>query len=347
MWSSALFEPGRMGEKTKLFLNESRMAHDRITNLLILTHPLLIGVWQFRETAKYFAHLAEPVAVKDAVLSYIQFPSRETAVKRLDFNESVTKISWDRQRDATGEMMFLVGCSIFENFTSHLQDLVSEKLNLRMRDRPIEKGLQFPTYTYDLTRSPPVRLEGTFEKDLTDALEFLQPRGFLASKLCPAFPMRDSRNMIEDLEMKLQTYLLFKKLRNTIAHGRFDETIPTQYKIVQEIVTHAHQGQPVKVSVSRSNQGRYYLSHHNVIGFIMLLLSMIRDIDFLYLISKLGEKDVVTRLSSTKDSKQFASSDRKKEVIRLRLSLSGVGVRDFAVDEETIKFFIAQGAWRP
>src|SRR4051794_12154094 len=100
-WKSALFAPGRMDEKTSLFLPESRMAHDRLTNLLILTYPLLIGVWQFRETAKHFALLADPVKVRDAVLSYIQFPYAETAVRRLDFTESVSNISWERQRDAT------------------------------------------------------------------------------------------------------------------------------------------------------------------------------------------------------------------------------------------------------
>jgi hypothetical protein len=73
---------------------------------------------------------------------------------------------------------------------------------------------------------------------------------------------------------------------------------------------------------------------------------MVRDIDFLYLICEAGEQEVIARLSAHGDSKQSATSDRRKELTRLKSCLGGIGVKDFPVDEQTISFFIAQRAWR-
>jgi hypothetical protein len=168
--------------------------------------------------------------------------------------------------------MFLVGCSIFENFTGHIQEHVFTNLHLAETGRPVEKGLQFPTYTYDLTQSPPVRISSRFSENLSKALAYMPRSAFISSKLCPTFPKRGSRDILDDLEMKLQTYLLFKKLRNTISHGSFDTSIPTQFEIVQTVVTAAHQGQPTKVTTSKSPSGEYYITHYNVIGFLMLLI---------------------------------------------------------------------------
>ncbi len=311
-WKSALFSPGRMEEKTVLFLSEARVAHDRLTNLLILAYPLLAGVWQFRETAKHFASLADPIKVRDAVLSYIQFPNTETAIRRLDFTESVSNISWERQRDATAEMMFLVCCSIYENFTSHLQDIVPSPPGASSSHRYIEKGLQFPSTDYDMSAAPPTPSASPYSDTLARAISLLPTSHFMQSHVCPTFPIRDGRNVIDDLEAKLHTYLLYKKLRNSISHGRFDATIPHHYDIVYHVVTSKAQGSSRKSSISTDGKGNYFVSLYDVVGFISVLLNIIRDIDFIYLLSDHGEKKVVKRLASTKDAKQFSPSDRKK-----------------------------------
>jgi hypothetical protein len=346
-WRSALFKPGRMDAKTRLFLSESRTAHDRLTNLLILTYPLLVGVWQFRETAKHFASLTDPVRVRDAVLSYVQFPQSETAVRRLDFTESVIKISWERQRDATAEMMFLVCCSIYENFTSHIQDKLPIAPGASPLFRPVEKGFQFPATNYDVSVSPPARGPSIYSDNVTRALSYFPMSEFMKTHLSPTFPLHNGRHILDDLDLKLHTYLLFKKLRNSISHGRFDSDIPRQYKAVSAVVTAESQGVGQKVTISTDGTTNYFVTLYDVVGFIALLLNIIRDLDFMYLLSEHGEEDLVRRLAATKDAKQLSPSDRKKDLARLRLCLQALGVNDFCVDDNSRTFFITQGAWRP
>lgn len=336
-----------MDEKTSLFLSESRMAHDRLTNLLILTYPLLTGVWQFRETAKHFAPLADPIKVRDAVLSYIQFPRNETAIRRLDFTESVSKITWERQRDATAEMMFLVCCSIYENFTSHIQDIFIPKSTKSNQQRPIEKGLQFPSTRYEFKNSSYQKTKGNYSDNLNKAISHMPASNFMKEHLCQLFPMRDQRNILDDLEDKLHTYLLFKKLRNSIAHGRFDSGIMDQFKVVDEAITARAQNLTNKVSISTDGNGNYFVNLYNVIGFVALLLNMIRDIDFIYLLSQHGERHLIERLRKTKDAKQFASRDKKKELMRLKLCVQSIGAKGFLADEAARAYFVNQGAWRP
>jgi hypothetical protein len=346
-WRSALFTPGRMDEKTRLFLLESRTAHDRLTNLLILTYPLLAGVWQFRETAKHFAGLGDPTQVRDAVLSYIRFPADETAVRRLDFTESVSNISWERQRDSTAEMMFLICCSIYENYAGQLQGVISKVLGRSISNRQIEKGFQFPATSYDLNVSPPVVTVCKFTENLSKALNYLPTSSFMVSHLCPHFPLRNGRQMLDDLDLKLHTYLLFKKLRNSIVHGNFDPDIPLQYKIVDGVVTKAAQGLPKKISVSTDGSGSFFLTLYDVVGFVGLLLNIITDLDFLFLISIHGEKELIARLAAHKEAKKTAPSDKRKEFSRMKLCLQALGVKDFHVDENARSFFISQQAWRP
>jgi hypothetical protein len=346
-WRSALFASGRMDVKTKFFLSETRIAHDRLTNLLILTYPLLIGVWQFRETARHFASLADPVKVRNAVLSFVKFPQNETAIRRLDFTESVINISWERQRDATAEMIFLVCCSIYENFTNHIQKKIPPPPGSALSFRPIEKGFQFPTNKYDLGVNPPVRSTHRYSDNLTRALSYFPISAFMKENLCPLYPTRNGRNMLADLELRLHTYLLFKKLRNSIVHGTFDSDIPGQYRIVEEVVTAQSQGLPKKVTISKDSAAEYFVTLYDVIGFIALLLNLIQDIDFICLLSEDGEKELVQRLSRTKDAKQSSPSDRQKDFNRLRLCLQAMGVNGFRVDDNSRAFFIGQGAWRP
>ena len=346
-WASALFTPGRMDEKTGFFLAEARMAHDRITNLLILTYPMLAGVWQFRETARHFTSLSDPVRVRDAVLSFIDFPRSETAVRRLDFTESVSNVSWERQRDSAAEMMFLVCCSIYENFTSHVQDAVIASTGASGSSRPIEKGFQFPSTDYDLTAVPPNLIGSIYSTNINVALSHFPLSTFMVSHLLPTYPHLQGRNLLEDFEKKMHTYLLFKMLRNSISHGRFDTKIPRQHEIVDKMVDAASQGVARKITLSTSGLGDYYVTLFDVVGFTSLLLKMIQTIDQSYLLSQHGEGELLRRLATTKDAKQFGPSDRKREFTRLQLCLKSLGVNGFHVDEAARTHFINHGAWRP
>jgi hypothetical protein len=348
-WKSALFHPGRMDRKTVLFLSESRMAHDRITNLLILTYPLFVGAWQFRTTAEHFAHLADPVAVRDAVLSYIRFPDDETAVRKLDFKQSVKDVDWERQRDAAAEMMFLVTCSIFENFTSHLQDLVFDKSGVTStsRNRQLEKGFQFPSFDYDLTHAPARRVPSAFSDRLNLALAQLPTSDFMTSQTSASFPVVHGRDVIEDLEMKMHAYLLFKKLRNSIAHGRFDSNIPHQYEVVDKIITIDALDMRTKPLLSTDGRGNYFIRLYDVIGFTSLILKIIKDIDFMYLLSIYGEADLLDRLRKHKDSRQDPSHNQAKELTRLKLCLRSMGVDlRFQVNDVARVYFKGQRVWR-
>jgi hypothetical protein len=346
-WKSALFRPGRMSEKTVLFLSESRMAHDRITNLLILTYPLIVGAWQFRSTAEHFAQLADPIAVRNAVLSYIRFPHEETAVRKLDFTQSVKDVEWERQRDAAAEMMFLVCCSVFENFTSHLQDLVFVQLGKKSKTRPIEKGLQFPSHDFDFSITPPSMIPSNFSDKISIALTHLPASAFMISQISAIFPVIGARNIIDDLEMKMHTYLLFKKLRNSIAHGRFDDKIPHQHDIVANVVTEDALGMRVKPSISTDESGNYFIKLYVVIGFTSLLLNIIKDIDLFYLLSTYGEAELISRLSQHNDSRRDPSNNQAKEFTRLKNCLRSMGVDPrFQVNDAARNHFRANQVWR-
>jgi hypothetical protein len=153
--------------------------------------------------------------------------------------------------------------------------------------------------------------------------------------------------MLEDLELRLHTYLLFKKLRNSIAHGTFDSDIPGQFRIVEEVVTAQSQGLPQKVTISKDGPADYFVTLYDVIGFLALVLNIIQDIDFFYLLSVDGEKELVRRLARTKDAKQLSPGDRQKDFTRLGICLQALGVNGFRVDDNSRAFFIGQGAWRP
>jgi len=324
-WKSALFHPGRMDRKTVLFLSESRMAHDRITNLLILTYPLFVGAWQFRTTAEHFAHLADPVAVRDAVLSYIRFPDDEIAVRKLDFKQSVKDVDWERQRDAAAE----------SGFTS------------TSRNRQLEKGFQFPSFDYDLTHAPARRVPSAFSDRLNLALAQLPTSDFMTSQTSASFPVVHGRDVIEDLEMKMHAYLLFKKLRNSIAHGRFDSNIPHQYEVVDKIITIDALDMRTKPLLSTDGRGNYFIRLYDVIGFTSLILKIIKDIDFMYLLSIYGEADLLDRLRKHKDSRQDPSHNQAKELTRLKLCLRSMGVDlRFQVNDVARVYFKGQRVWR-
>lgn len=343
-WRSALFTPGHVERKTSLFVQPAREAHDRITNLLVLTQPALTGVWQFRETTKHFAGLSDSEPVRDAVLSFINFPATETAIKRMDLRESVSKISWERQRDAIAEMTFLVACSVFENFTGALQELVALPSG---KGRPIEKGFQFPALSFDPSVSPPTSKASSFKDNWKKALALLPSSAFMITNTLPTFPTRpNGRDCLSDFEMKMQAYLLFKKLRNTIAHGDFDKDIPHQFEVVDKIVNVAALGINGKATISHDGSGEYYVTYYDVVGFVGLLLSIIRDIDFFYLTSEHGESALIDRLKAHRDSRASGQSDKTKENGRLKRTLSSLGANQLKVDDVTRSYFIAAGAWR-
>ncbi|MGB3025823.1 hypothetical protein [Paradevosia shaoguanensis] len=342
-WRTALFEPGNMGNKNSLFLAESRDAHDRITNLLILTYPALAGAWQFRHTTKHFAHLANPVPVRDAVLSFIEFPTNETAIRRMDLRESVSNITWQRQRDAVGEMMFLVSCSIFENFTGAVQDVVLPGTNARI----IEKGFQFPSKAIDFSTTPPTYSPTPSQNHWQNAMTLLSTSPFMISRTLPTFPIdANSRNILDDFEEKMQTYLLFKKFRNTIAHGDFDPKIPHSFRVVDELVSKEALGLRIKPSLSFVNS-EYFLTFYNVVGFVGLLLSIIRDIDRFYIMSSAGETELLKRLASQKDANQSSSKNRTKEFGRLKRCVASLGLPNFVADQTAIDHLVAKRVWRP
>ncbi|MFG1210930.1 hypothetical protein V5F72_00735 [Xanthobacter flavus] len=332
-----------MGNKNSLFLAESRDAHDRITNLLILTYPALAGAWQFRHTTKHFAHLANSVPVRDAVLSFIEFPTNETAIRRMDLRESVSNITWQRQRDAVGEMMFLVSCSIFENFTGAVQDMVVPGSSARI----IEKGFQFPSKAIDFNTTPPTFSPTPSQNHWRNAMTLLPPSPFMISRTLPNFPLDTrNRNIHDDFEEKMQTYLLFKKFRNTIAHGEFDPKIPHSFRIVDEVVSKDALGLRTKPSLSFANS-QYFLTFYNVVGFVGLLLLIIRDIDRFYTMSTAGEAELLKRLAAQKDSKQSSAKTRAKEFGRLKRCVASLGLPNFVADQAAIDHLVAKRVWRP
>ncbi|WP_436642192.1 hypothetical protein [Microbaculum sp. FT89] len=341
-WRTALFEAGNMGNKNTLFLEQSRDAHDRITNLLILTYPALAGAWQFRQTTKHFAHLANPMPVRDAVLSFIEFPTNETAIRRMDLRESVSNVTWQRQRDAVGEMMFLVSCSIFENFTGAVQDLVGPSSSARI----IEKGFQFPSKAIDFSTTPPTYSPTTSQNHWQNAMTLLPTSPYMVSRILPNFPAdAKNRNILDDFEEKMQTYLLFKKFRNTIAHGDFDPKIPHCFRIVDEVVSKDALGLRFKPSLSLVNS-EYFLTFFNVVGFVGLLLSIIRDIDRFYTLSSDGEAELLRRIATLKDSKQSSSGNRTKEFGRLKRCVASQGLPNFIADQAAIDHLVSKQVWR-
>lgn len=346
-WRSALFIPGHVERKTGLFAHATREAHDRITNLLVLTHPALTGAWQFRETTKHFAGLSDSGPVRDAVLSYISFPATETAIRRMDLRESVSKISWERQRDAIAEMTFLVACSVFENFTAAIQDLAVPRKGNGVGNRPIEKGFQFPALSFDPSVLPPKSKAASFKDNWRKALALLPQSNFMVDRTLSTFPTRpNGRDILLDFEMKMQAYLLFKKLRNTISHGKFDEDIPHQFDVVDQVVDVEALGMKNKATISHDGNGEYYITYYDVVGFVALLLSIIRDIDFFYLTSEQGETALIERLKAHRDSRATGQSDKAKENGRLKRTLASLGGKQLKVDDVTRRYFIAAGAWR-
>ncbi len=342
-WRTALFEAGNMGNKNTLFLSHSRDAHDRITNLLILTYPTLAGAWQFRDTTKHFADLASPVSVRNAVFSYIDFPTKETAIRRMDLRESVSNISWQRQRDAVGEMMFLVSCSIFENFTGAVQNLVTPNAS----GRTIEKGFQFPSKDIDFSTTPPTYSATSSINHWKNALTLLPNSQFMVSRILPNFPIdANNRDVLDDFEEKMQTYLLFKKFRNTIAHGSFDLKIPHSFRIVDELVSKEALGLGNKPSLSFQNS-EYYLTFYSVVGFVGLLLSIIRDIDRFYALSSHGEAELLQRLANHNESMQSASGNKTKEFGRLKKCIASLGLPIFISDQAAIDYLVGKRVWRP
>ncbi|MFY8095167.1 MAG: hypothetical protein ACOVN0_16935 [Niveispirillum sp.] len=341
-WRTALFESGKMGIKNTLFFSQSREAHDRITSLLILTYPALAGAWQFRNTTKHFAHLANPVPVRDAVLSFMEFPTNETAIRRMDLRESVTNITWQRQRDAVGEMMFLVSCSIFENFTGAVQDMVAPGASSRI----IEKGFQFPSEAIDFATIPPARSRTSSQDHWQRAMTLLPSSPFMISRILPSFPVdTNNRSILSDFEEKMQTYLLFKKFRNTIVHGNFDNKIPHCFRVVDEVVSKEALGLRTKPSISFVDS-QYFLTFYNVVGFVGLLLSIIRDIDRFCTLSSHGEVELLRRLAAQRESKLSASGNRTKEFARLKKCVTSLGLPTFIADQAAIDHLVSKQVWR-
>ncbi|EKE67184.1 hypothetical protein P24_18824 [Oceanibaculum indicum P24] len=265
----------------------------------------------------------------------------------MDLRESVSKISWERQRDAIAEMTFLVACSVFENFTSALQDLVAQSNGIAINNRRIEKGFQFPALSFDLNVSPPTSTASSYRDNWKTALALLPQSAFMIGRTLPTFPTRpNGQNILSDFEMKMQAYLLFKKLRNTIVHGNFDPDIPDQFEVVDKIVDVAALGMNSKATISHDGSGEYYITYYDVVGFVALLLSIIRDIDFFYLTSQQGESALIERLKAHRDSKASGQGDKTKENARLKRTLASLGGNQLKVDDVTRNHFIANGAWR-
>lgn len=344
-WKTALFAQGNMVNKVRFFLEEAREAHARITNLMILTSPALAGAWQFRHTTKHFASLSDPVPVRDAVLSFIELPSKETAIRRMDLRESVLDVPWERQRDSIAEMMFLVACSIYENFTSAVQH--TGMAGGSSATRVIEKGFQFPATHIDRSTNPATVTPSPYRDNWRSALGHLPQSNFMVAQTFPSFPIDGrGRNILDDFEAKMQVYLLFKKFRNTIAHGGFDTSIPEQFEVVSHEINATDIGTRHKPILSKDAAGVFSLDHYNVIGFLALLLSIIRDIDRFFQLSVQGENELCDRLSRTKDAKQNGASERIKEFSRLRRCVAAVGLPEFNADQAAVSHLIARGVWR-
>lgn len=343
---SALFDAGRMHEKNRFFLQEARKAHDRLTNLYILTNPLLCGVWQFRQLTEDFVHLNENVTLlKDALLDHISFPSNDSAIRRMDLDESVTKISWDRQKNSLGEMMFLVSCAIYEGFLEELENKIRLEKKIKIPTGDIKKGFQFPKEQYDLTQNPPLTSKSKYGKTTDNALSHFKFSNFMISHLCPMFPIRNKRDIFIDFEQKTHTYLLFKKIRNCLIHGGDDKELDHQYDIVSKVVTKESQGIKLKLCVIK-DRNKYMINHFISIGFIGLLMAMLREIDLIYSLSEFGEDDLLTALRSTAESKRTGGGDKRKELMRLKLTLNQVGQPKFLVDEAARVYFIRNFSWR-
>jgi hypothetical protein len=162
---SALFDPGKMHVKNRFFLKEARRAHDSLTNISMLSNPLLCGSWQFRKLSTDFSHVNEnPVILKDAILNHIGIPLKETAIRSIDISESVIGISWDRQKDAVGEMIFIITCAIYESFLEDLEGLVKKYGSTKIEEGDIKKGFQFPQFKYDLSVLPQMRTKSDYKK---------------------------------------------------------------------------------------------------------------------------------------------------------------------------------------
>lgn len=343
MLDSALFANAKMSDKAKFFLKEARSAHGRITNLLVLTNPLLVGAWTLRGISEPFLDLSGPQEVKDAIMELLKVPAGETSIRRMSLVESLKEVDWDRQKNSLGEMMLLICFSIFENFT---HELSQKYFSSRSDKEKIETGFQFPDFIYEKDNSGLWSQKmSSYKYTIKDAISVVDIDQVMLGRVYKNFPMYNNVNLEDLFERQIYTYRMFKMYRNSIVHGNMSSDLIDFDDYVRNNFSKGALGVNTKVMLGFDN-GRYYLDYYSVIGFLYVVLRIISYIDKLFLVSKLSEDIIAQRLKDHADSNQLCSANLKKETKRMKSILKTIGAGDVSVDEDMLRSMTKKGAWK-
>jgi hypothetical protein len=180
---------------------------------------------------------------------------------------------------------------------------------------------------------------------MSDAIKHFPVSLFMKNHIMKDFPIRNNRDFYDDFDMKMQTYILFKKFRNCLLHGGEDRGIDDIYDFLNNHILKEFQGSKSKICIDKTVDG-YRINHFGSVGFLGFMFSIIKDIDLLFKISALGEKKLVEMMESLPESKRTGPVNRKKDLQRLKLCLNEIGLPDFLPDNNARDYLVKNFVWK-
>lgn len=262
--------------KDNLFFNSSRHVVSRITDLYDFIWPTAVAMWNLRWQVNGFHSTIGNASPRDLFNRF----SENSNIHGANIHRSCIECTWDEQQEQFARILLIQLCALYEAW---IEELFQE---LRIKNKKLEKGLQFPT---------------NGNKGILWALTILQQKksNYMEKTIYSA--LKDSKKYVfSNLDNHLVCYRYFKECRNSIIHSgsKFKESTIDAYSAYVPLSKESINTKEKPIVQDAASMGdEIKVSLRGVVGLSDIIIRIIKTIDTELSKTTKAEEILLTRIS--------------------------------------------------